>query len=62
MAVADAYDAMTSDRPYRAHLPLDEAARRLRADSGTQFDPAAIDAFNNTEHEFVQIRKDAFGQ
>lgn len=61
MAVADAYDAITSDRPYRKHLPLDEAARRLRADSGMQFDPAAIDAFNCAEREFVHIHDEAFG-
>ena len=34
MAVADSYDAMTSARPYREALPAEEAARRLRADSG----------------------------
>jgi len=39
VAVADAYDAMTSDRPYRGALPEEEAMRRLWADSGRQFDP-----------------------
>jgi putative two-component system response regulator len=44
-ALCDAYDAMTSDRPYR--LRLDEAAveRELRAGAGTQFDPDAVEAF-----------------
>ena len=51
MAVADSFDAMTSARPYRAALPVDEAARRLRADSGTQFDPAVIKAFDASEQE-----------
>jgi putative nucleotidyltransferase with HDIG domain len=52
MAVADSYDAMTSARPYRAPLPLEEAARRLRQDRGAQFEPQAIDAFDTVEAEF----------
>jgi HD-GYP domain-containing protein (c-di-GMP phosphodiesterase class II) len=51
MAVADSYDAMTSARPYRNALPLDEAARRVRADAGMQFAPLAVDAFNAVEAE-----------
>jgi hypothetical protein len=42
IAVADAYDAMTSDRPYRRALPVEEAVRRLRAGSGSQFDPECV--------------------
>ena len=38
-ALADAYDAMTNDRPYRAALPVAEALRRIEACGGTQFDP-----------------------
>src|SRR5262249_38290950 len=36
MAVADSYDAMTSVRPYRKSLPVEEAARRVRESSGSQ--------------------------
>lgn len=43
--LCDAYDTMTSDRPYRKALAPDEAAGRLRAGSGTQFDPAVVHAF-----------------
>lgn len=43
LAVADAFDAMTADRPYRAGLPVAEALRRLRAGTGTQFDPHGVD-------------------
>ena len=57
MAVADSYDAMTSARPYRAALPAAEAARRLRADSGTQFDPAAVELFDAVEREFNALRE-----
>jgi HD-GYP domain-containing protein (c-di-GMP phosphodiesterase class II) len=45
LAVADAYDAMTSDRSYRPALGHDEAIGRLRADAGTQFDPECVRAF-----------------
>jgi diguanylate cyclase (GGDEF)-like protein len=45
LAVADAYEAMTSDRPYRAGLGHDAARDELRACSGTQFDPRVVEAF-----------------
>jgi diguanylate cyclase (GGDEF)-like protein len=41
----DAYHAMTSDRSYRKALPEEEAIRRLRDASGTQFDPTVVRAF-----------------
>jgi len=44
VAVADGWDAMTSDRPYRAGMSEDEARTRLRAGSGMQWDAAAIGA------------------
>jgi hypothetical protein len=45
VAVCDAYQAMTSARPYRAALPPAAAAYELRTASGTQFDPALVDRF-----------------
>ena len=45
VAVVDAFDAMVSDRPYRKGLPVVEALRRLRADSGTQFDAEIVELF-----------------
>ena len=44
--VCDAFHAMVTDRPYRRHLPADEAVRRLREAAGTQFDPAVVEAFS----------------
>jgi diguanylate cyclase (GGDEF)-like protein/putative nucleotidyltransferase with HDIG domain len=44
IAVADAFHAMTSDRPYRRALPRDEALAELRRCAGTQFDPDAVQA------------------
>jgi hypothetical protein len=45
VAVCDAYQAMTSARPYRQALPPAAAAHELRAGAGTQFDPALVDCF-----------------
>jgi len=46
--VADTYDAMVSDRPYRKALTHEEAARELRCHEGKQFDPRVIEAFLDT--------------
>jgi HD-GYP domain-containing protein (c-di-GMP phosphodiesterase class II) len=45
ICVIDAFDAMVSDRAYRKGLGVDEAMRRLVADSGSQFDKWIVDAF-----------------
>jgi putative two-component system response regulator len=45
ITIVDAYDAMTTDRPYRAALSTEETIRRLRAGRGTQFDPELLDVF-----------------
>ncbi|HHY48065.1 MAG TPA: HD-GYP domain-containing protein [Firmicutes bacterium] len=45
IAVADAFDAMTSDRPYRKALPIASAVQELRKNSGTQFAPEVVEAF-----------------
>jgi putative nucleotidyltransferase with HDIG domain len=45
LAVADSYDAMTADRPYRDALSADAAIAELRVNSGTQFDQEIVEAF-----------------
>jgi len=45
LAVADAFDAMTSTRPYRRALAVDRALREVERCAGTQFDPAMAHAF-----------------
>ncbi len=45
LLVCDAFDAMTSDRPYRRALPVETALHELQANSGTQFDPRVVDVF-----------------
>jgi putative nucleotidyltransferase with HDIG domain len=44
LAVADAYEAMTSDRPYRRHLSTEQAIAELKRCSGDQFDPKVVAA------------------
>jgi response regulator RpfG family c-di-GMP phosphodiesterase len=48
-AVADALDAITSDRPYRRARPWEDAARELVQQSGQQFDPDVVRAFHSCE-------------
>jgi putative nucleotidyltransferase with HDIG domain len=45
MAVADSFDAMTSDRPYRPAMTRQEAVAEIRRGSGTIYDPAVVAAF-----------------
>lgn len=45
LCVADAYDAMTSDRPYRKGMDLDKVISIMNECKGTQFDPEIVDAF-----------------
>jgi HD-GYP domain-containing protein (c-di-GMP phosphodiesterase class II) len=45
IAVADAYEAMTSDRSYRKAMPKKKAIKEIKQNSGTQFDPLAVKAF-----------------
>ena len=44
-SIADSFDAMTSDRPYRSALPLERALEEIRDGAGTQFDPDVARAF-----------------
>jgi len=45
IAVADAFDAMTSNRPYRKRLPLEVASQEIFKNAGKQFDPVVVEAF-----------------
>jgi HD-GYP domain-containing protein (c-di-GMP phosphodiesterase class II) len=49
VAVLDAWDAMTSDRPYRKALGREIALGELKKGRGTQFDPKVVDTFLNLE-------------
>lgn len=48
LAVADAFDAMISDRPYRSAMSMAEIVQEIKRCAGTQFDPVIVAAFLNT--------------
>jgi HD-GYP domain-containing protein (c-di-GMP phosphodiesterase class II) len=56
LAVADAFDAMTSDRPYRKALSLDVAITELHDNSGSQFDPELVGIFSRVIEEGFLFR------
>jgi len=45
LLVTDAFDAMTTDRPYRRAMPVEAAVEELTRNAGTQFDPVVVEAF-----------------
>jgi putative nucleotidyltransferase with HDIG domain len=53
VSVADAYDAMTSDRPYRKALSIEHARTVLREGAGKEWDPAIVEAFLALEPDVV---------
>ena len=56
-AVADTLDALTTERPYQRAVPWPEARQVIRANSGTQFDPAVVAAYEAVPNEaFARIR------
>ena len=57
LAVADAYDAMTSDRPYRPGMPHEKAAKILKGGSGSQWDAKMIDAFFRAMPDILRIKE-----
>jgi response regulator RpfG family c-di-GMP phosphodiesterase len=62
-AVADAFDAITSDRPYRKSASYADARMELIANAGRHFDPAVVNAFLKVpETEWAEIRKIAESQ
>jgi putative two-component system response regulator len=50
VAIADVFDALTSDRPYKRAWPLADALAEIRALRGSHFDPAVADAFLGLDH------------
>ena len=51
LAVADVFDALASDRPYRRAMPVDQILELMRNESGRQFDPAAVEALLGVTNE-----------
>lgn len=55
VAIADAFDAMTSSRSYRSAMPLDEAYSRILEGKGTQFDPELVEVFERIFSNWTKI-------
>jgi response regulator RpfG family c-di-GMP phosphodiesterase len=55
-SVADALDAMTSDRPYRSAMRWADAEREILAEAGRQFDPDVVEAFASGERALRKVR------
>jgi len=55
MAIADVYDALISERPYKRSYSADESAEIIINGSGTHFDPALVNTFNKVKDEFAAI-------
>ncbi len=55
VAIADVFDALTSDRPYRPRLPLEHALEIMRKGRGTHFDPALLDSFLEHLDEVLEV-------
>jgi len=56
LSVADAFYAMTTDRPYRKALPHDKALEEIRKNAGSQFDPEVVEVFLSTIKEVPAVK------
>jgi len=57
IAVADAYDAMVTDRPYRKGRAPWQALEEIRKGAGTQFDPQVVEAFERVVAKYISMEK-----
>jgi putative nucleotidyltransferase with HDIG domain len=58
--VADVFDALTSERPYRSPLPMEDAVKEIVAKSGSHFDPKVVKAFTEIPVQELQVAVDRF--
>lgn len=56
MAIADVYDALVSERCYKAAMPSEKAFEIIREDAGSHFDPVLADIFLNAQEEVLTIQ------
>lgn len=56
VTLADAYDAITSRRPYKEPFSHEEAVRRIKKDRGLHFDPVLVDVFLDCQYEFPGVQ------
>jgi putative two-component system response regulator len=57
MALADVYDALVSDRPYKHAFTREKAKEIIMENRGTHFDPKIVDVFFNVEPVFAEVRE-----
>lgn len=57
VAVADVFDALTSERPYKKAFPVEQAVKMIEDESGKHFDPNVVQAFKNVIHKILAIKK-----
>lgn len=62
LAVADSFDAMSSDRPYRAGMKLEQVEAIFRAGGGKQWDPNIVNAFLRCKQKISDIRQRGIGE
>ena len=58
MAIADVYDALISERPYKKAFSHEEACKIIVDSAGTHFDPVLVDIFRNVEAEFKKVSQE----
>ncbi|MDR0858621.1 MAG: response regulator [Oscillospiraceae bacterium] len=58
MAIADVYDTLTSERPYKSAFTHEEAVEIIKKDSGTHFEPALVEIFEEYSEYFRKIREE----
>ena len=58
MAIADVFDALVSNRPYKKVFSIEKAFAILREESGQLFDPRIVDAFFAAEDEVIKVEKE----
>ena len=56
VAIADVFDALTSERPYKKAWPIEEAVSFLKQQSGSHFDPRLVELFVNALPELMKVR------
>lgn len=60
ISIADVFDALTSDRPYKKAWSFDQAVEEIHRCSGTSFDPKMVIAFDNALPEIIKIKNVLF--
>ena len=55
LAIAETFDALTTDRAHRRHRSIDDAMAEIRSESGAQFDPTMVELLERTVRELLEV-------